>query len=70
MDLVLKAAEGFHVDLSRDGRICIEQVSTDIGTFVCVYLTPDQFEEIGKWYEHNKREIVYQWNHGVEHGED
>jgi hypothetical protein len=69
MDLVLKTSEGVHVDLSRDGRICIEQMSTDTGEFVFVYLTPSQFEEINKWYEHNKPEIYHQWNNGVGNGE-
>jgi hypothetical protein len=61
-----KNVEGFHLYMTQEGKIAIEQDSFEFGKHVHVYLTYDQFCQIENWVFKNRDAIVLAWNEGVE----
>ena len=57
----LKSTDEAIVEITNDGRICIQQFSNE------VYLTSDQIEGISGWVFKNRDEIKAAWNDGIEY---
>ena len=62
----LKSSKSAHVDVSKQGKIVIDQWSDDFDQPVTIYLTLDQLEAINNWVFKNRAEIELAWNDGVE----
>jgi len=62
----LKGTQSVEVDFTAAGTIVLEQFCEDMGEFVFIYITLDQFRRIQKWVIDGEVEINSAWNDGVD----
>jgi len=68
MDLILKECQHTLIDVCPEGYISIEQKSVETDKWVCIYLSPEQFRAMEKWFAKNYLDILEAWNGGAENG--
>jgi len=62
----MKSVDSLEAYITTDGRIALEQKSIELGKYVYIYLTIEQFNSLERWIFNNKDKIESKWNGGME----